>query len=590
MSDKISILFPDRSIEFRKLSEITVHDIGMDSIVAKLSKKVNEQTYISNVMRMVTDDPGTAAFRSDVFEDICKNKKMRDDIVTILDKINFLREFGSFKHDHDHEPQVWDLLHRLGELDDYIKSIEALFSCLKDADIHSQGLIGLKEYVEKLYSNNGFSELRKDISLLRADTQNLKSVTLGVNLNERFEAVGIGIVSINNRSFTKSGVIGHFIDKVSGKDNIREGNDWDGDYRFTEFTAKSPLENRTVPVIPPLSPMALMSIKYISENEDSIRSVTSYMDDITEKMLSRTVRHLRDVLGRYTALTITDITDLMPEFIYYIRWAEYIDGMRERGFSFCKPKVLLQKDSQPEGAGMNARGIYNMRLVQDSSVTATDVVPNDISFDREHTLYVLTGANRGGKTTITQAVGQAVFMAQGGIYVTGESFDYTPVDAVFTHFPADEDKTLDLGRLGEECKRFKEIYAEATGKSLLLLNETFSTTSFEEGYYIARDCCRAILNKGIRTIYNTHMHKLAMDLDSLTGDGKQAGESGVRDAGNSQSTSTGTKSPFRAASLIVVSDNGERSYKVKVAPPEGMSYARDIAVKYGVTYESLVVN
>ena len=43
----------------------------------------------------------------------------------------------------------------------------------------------------------------------------------------------------------------------------------------------------------------------------------------------------------------------------------------------------------------------------------------------------------------------------------------------------------------------------------------------------------------------------------------------------------------KAASLIVVSEEGRRSYEVKVAPPVGMSYAEDIARKYGVTYKQL---
>ena len=42
-----------------------------------------------------------------------------------------------------------------------------------------------------------------------------------------------------------------------------------------------------------------------------------------------------------------------------------------------------------------------------------------------------------------------------------------------------------------------------------------------------------------------------------------------------------------ASSVIVKSDDGKRSFKLEVAPPEGMSYARDIAEKYGVTYEML---
>lgn len=127
---------------------------------------------------------------------------------------------------------------------------------------------------------------------------------------------------------------------------------------------------------------------------------------------------------------------------------------------------------------------------------------------------------------------------------------------------------LDLGRLGEECKRFKEIYENADSRSLLLLNESFSTTSFEEGYYIAKDCIRAILCKGMRTIYNTHMHKLAFDIARINEEQGQA--------------------EGRAFSLIVHAKDAKRSYQIEVAPPEGKSYASQIAQKYGVTYELLL--
>ena len=158
-------------------------------------------------------------------------------------------------------------------------------------------------------------------------------------------------------------------------------------------------------------------------------------------------------------------------------------------------------------------------------------------------------------------------LAQSGIYVPAECFRFDPADMVLTHFPADEDKTLDLGRLGEECQRFREMFAQSTPKSLILLNETFSTTSFEEGYYIAVDAVKAILQKGTRTIYNTHMHKLAKDIDSEINADGAAG---------------------KAVSLVAETKDGKNSFRVRIAPPEGKSFAREIAVKYGVTYEALV--
>lgn len=535
----------------------------MDNIVTKLSIQPAEQTYIYNVMSMMTASPENAKYRSEIFDDLMKNRDMRNKIVALFDRINFLRDYGSHKHDHDHELGVWDLVHRLEEIGDYIQSLDAIYECLSTAAIHSEGLLALKDYVKKLYTDNGYEGLKKDISLLRADTQNLRSVTLGVNLNERFEVSGIGVISLNNKPFTKSHIVSHFVDKVTRKDIIQDGNDWREDYKYDEFTLKR-AENNAMPIpFAAFSPMALMTMKYVSESDNHTRSLPRHMDDVTERMLSSTVKHLRDVLAKYTTLTITDITDLMPEFIYYIRWAEYIEKMQAKGFKFCKPTVIMPSEGSEKS--MNAIGIYNMKLVDANLLEEEPIVTNDIDFSDEHCLYMLTGANRGGKTTITQAVGQLFFMAQGGIYVPGFSFEYTPVDAIYTHFPADEDQTLDLGRLGEECKRFRTIFTDATKNSLLLLNETFSTTSFEEGYFIARDCSKAILEKGCRTIYNTHMHKLAYDIDEL----------------NDNSL------PYKAASLIVASDNGVRSYKIRLAPPVGLSYAADIAKKYGVTYELL---
>ena len=213
---------------------------------------------------------------------------------------------------------------------------------------------------------------------------------------------------------------------------------------------------------------------------------------------------------------------------------------------------------------MTAQGFYNLKLTLVESPETT--VRNDLSFDGEHRIYLLTGANRGGKTTVTQAVGQLFLLAQGGLYVPAKRFAYVPADCVLTHFPADEDRTLDLGRLGEECRRFREQFGQCTDRSLMLLNESFSTTSFEEGYYIATDAVKALLRRGSRCIYNTHMHKLAMDLTAPEHAGEFAG----------------------ACSLTVRSEGHQRSFRLELAPPEGSSYARDIAEKYGVTYEQLM--
>lgn len=557
-SSKISLIYPVGTDGMNPLKETVIHDLGLDAICEKVAGKPQEQNILLKVLSSVTDDPAVTRYRCEVFRDIYDQPQMCEELMKLLDKIDFLRDYGSFKDRYDERAGAWDLLHRLEEINDYIGYVEAIYTCLSKVTLRSEGLNRLKDYVDALYHERGFEELKKDISECRATTANLKSVTVGINLNERFEASSIGLISINSKAFTRSGILSNFSDIIV-KNNIRPDNDWDDNYKFHPFSAMDAFAaverftNRQMRMNP------MYTIATVPA-DDSAEGMTVHMEKVTNHMLGLVIKKLKEVLKRYVYVTITDITDLIPELVYYIRFADYVRGLRKAGYVFCMPETA---PDDGDGRTMKARGFWNLKLAENCK--AEEVVRNDLDFDRDHRAYILTGANRGGKTTVTQAIGQLFALAQGGIFVPAEQFVFHPADRIHTHFPADEDKTLDLGRLGEECKRFREMFRDCTGKSLLLLNETFSTTSFEEGYYIARDSVKAILNAGIRTIYNTHMHKLAFELDELNsagGDGK-------------------------AASLIVKSTDGQRSFRISVEPPEGMSYARDIAVKYGVTYEML---
>ena len=567
----LSILFPHGSFEAcTVLSETAVHDLGLDRICESVSDKPKEQSLILGIMSRITADPDVVRFRLDVFDDIYRNPAFCERMLEILDKIEFLKDFGSFRRDNEESSGTWDLVHRLEEIRDYISYVEALQECLGNADLKSKGLNELKAQITEIYDDNGFKELKEDIASLKATTSSLKSVTVGINLNERFEAKEIGLISINSKEFTRSTLLDHFGNLISRKDNIKADVSWDGSTRFQPFSTSDQsaadkfmgLARTKAMMINPVLTMALVP------DGDMGKDVTSHMDRITDHMLSQTVRKLKEVLGKYVGLSIMNITALIPEFIYYVRWAQYIKRHVGEGLSFCKASVLDK--NREDGLRMRARGFYNLRLADFVHDGKNSIVANDLDFGSDGSLYILTGANRGGKTTITQATGLMFALAQGGVFVPASEFSFVPADCIFTHYPADEDKTLDYGRLGEECRRFREIFSRCTSDSLLLLNETFSTTSFEEGFFIARDAVRAILKKGTRCIYNTHMHKLASDIGEINAEGAKEGSSS------------------KAASLVVLSDGGERSFKVKVAPPQGMSYARDIAQKYGVTYDMLM--
>lgn len=572
MKRPYSILYPDfEGVVYKQLSETACHDLSLDLLCKQLTDDHKEFKLIMDTISSMTADPRVARYRQQVFSDILKCPDLRNKMVELFDKFEFIRNFGVFHRNTDEKIEICHLLRRMDELSDYIICVEAMQACLSENPIESEGLKGFKQYVESLYQDAKFGELKADIAALIVQTSEVKSVTVGINVNERFEATGLGLVSINNKYFKKSGIVSHFADAIGDKPKIQEGTDWDGDMHYHPAESASGSESLVSDFFKVSAKKSLLGMMKPADGDeqhatvakvpdgDGMANSTFYLSNVVNKMLDVMLKKIRDTLNKYADIVVVNISQLIPEFVYYIRFAEFVEKYMGQGYTFCAADVIAQ-----DGVQMQARGFYNLKLVV-SGLAADEIVTNDLDFDKEHTVYILTGANRGGKTTMTQAVGILYVLAQGGIFVPATSFTYKPLDCIYTHFPADEDKTLDLGRLGEECIRFKESYSACTKDSLCLLNESFSTTSFEEGYYIAKDSVKALLKKSVRTIYNTHMHKLGEAVHELNLENADA----------------------QASSLTVLSKEGKRSFKVEVAPPEGMSYARDIAEKYGVTYEML---
>ncbi len=559
-SKQVSLLAKDDEVTYKTMSDSACHDIGLDAIVKAVTSDPKEQQMIMRILSRMTPSEETAVYRRDVFEDILNLPDVREKLLELMNQIDYLKDYGSWRKNSDEKPGLWDLLHRLEELKSYITTVESLAECLGDPRIKAEGLTTLRDYVGELYEDGCFAAMKKDIEELKTDASSIQSVTIGINVNSKFEAESLGLVSVNAKPFKKSGIVSNFADAVAARDRINKDAAWDGDLHYDPADPPETdgmidrLDKQLTTMSKLTHPMLGQeaTLARVPEGDGTTNS-TFYLSGVATKMTAHLVKRLRTVLSRYSDISIVTISKLIPELIYYIRFAEFIESATKRGMHFCRPEI-----AEDGSVIMQAEGLYNLKLA--STLDSKDIVDNDLTFDGKRTIYLLTGANRGGKTTITQAAGQLFALAQGGIHVPCRSFVYKPADMIYTHFPADEDKTMDLGRLGEECVRFKDIYDQATPSSLILLNESFSTTSFEEGYYIAVDSVRALSTKGVRTIFNTHMHKLAAD----------AGELGPN-----------------VSSIVMISDGGKRSFKVVESSPEGSSYARDIAEKYGVTYEML---
>lgn len=557
-----SLMYPNGSErKFKTLTDEAINDLSVNFIIDALTDVKTERELMYGTMIKITDDPDVIRYRCDVFEDFLNFPELREAMIELTLKLADLRDIERFQKDQE-ASQLWSLINRLREIDDYVSCIRMIKDTLTGLDIKSDGLLTLKQMVIDIERDSGFDELKKDIDETLDKARALKSITIGVNLDAMLRPRTAGVLSLNDTKFTDAGLMKRFMNFAAQKNGLHEGTDVSGFKQFhpaNERKSVKPIEIKRTPDA------------YFGMDVDAASQITGD-DPLSEaikkpvtEILKRTVTDIKSTLKRYVNMSGYTLTKLLPEIIFYVRWAELIDKIKATGMPVCKPEIL-----DADKRDCSFKELYNLKLaINKVNGEEINIITNEIEFNDDHRIFILTGPNRGGKTIFTQAWGLAMLLGQLGIYVPASYASISPCDNIFTHFPADENDTVDLGRLGEESKRLSEIFDVATSGSAMLLNESLATTSVTEGLFIAKDVVKAMRYLGARSIFNTHMHDLARSCDELNSE---------VDGGS------------KAASLVTGVHDGERSFKVSLLPPQGVSYAKDIALKYGVSFAQIKDN
>ncbi|MDI9420784.1 MAG: DNA mismatch repair protein MutS [Bacillota bacterium] len=136
-------------------------------------------------------------------------------------------------------------------------------------------------------------------------------------------------------------------------------------------------------------------------------------------------------------------------------------------------------------------------------------VPNDVFFDRNQQIILLTGPNMAGKSTYLRQVALLVIMAQMGSFIPAQEAKIGLVDRIFTRIGASDDLSTGQSTFMVECSETAELLLNATSRSLIILDELGRGTSTFDGMAIAQAVIEYIHAKvKARTLFSTHFHEL----------------------------------------------------------------------------------
>ena len=453
-----SLLCPDDTDGSIQISEQTAHDLAITFVATHAAAHEGEIHILSRILRTMPTDPAVVRYRQAVYRDLRNVPEVCAACYEIFDTMRFYAADAP-----KGRAGIWELLDYFKMLDNYIRSVSALQRELKDHDFQSEGMQHLRTLINAIDADENFRALSEDIARLGEDISVVRSMTIGVNFDSDLRPAEVGILSLNDYPFTEQGLLEKFLRRHKKQNAALQTT-------FVTFPHKEGFEQGR----------GLM-----------MNTLTGIIEELLPELTAR----LRRILRNYVDTDGMAMTRLADEFLFYVRMIGLEEKMTKAGLPCCIPELS-------EGETV-LKDMYNIRL----ALCENNIICNDLTFAPHREILILTGPNKGGKTILTQGIGLAFLLFQHGVSVPCREGKIRLCDGIYTHFPADENQTVTLGRLGEEAARLSEICKTATADSLLLFNESFTTTSHSESLYIAEDVLKYLCLLGARTAFNTHMHE-----------------------------------------------------------------------------------
>jgi len=536
----ISLLWQDedaynKSSDYKILPENTITDLKLDYILEKMNLPTDLKEYLVKIFSMMCYDKLTLEYRQEIAEELISNKQICDILLMFSDDLNKVGQNLRFI-------SLWDNEHykavcHFNAFSEYIYSISKFINETEKINFTpaSQGLKKLLESLKQILESSFIQSMIRDIEEIRPEMEALHSLTLGIGV---LKGSISEIVVIPEQDFN--------------------------------LNVKNSIINRINESLPGFAKV----YKDINCNVHNVATFTNIEQDIFKILVQSRGSLFNKLLmfkEKYGSFCSTNLSNLCNEIKFYLASIKLIKFLKERGITFCRPLILDMKEKI-----INLKGVCDISLAfneqhieQQINNNRAKIVLNDVVFNENARIYIVTGPNSGGKTTFLRAVGLAQIFFQAGLTVPAEYAEMSPVDSVFTHFPRKEVVGDRKGRLGEEAERLSKIFDKFTGNSMLLLNETFSSTHVLDGYYLGCDLLRFMMELNCIGVYVTHIYDLAYEADALNSKYSAGSRIGTLSA------------------CVDKNQNNMRTYKILPAKPSGLSYSGDIVRKYGMSWTQL---
>jgi DNA mismatch repair protein MutS len=499
-----SVLFVTPGNGQRPESPLTpafVTDLHLDQVIEAITAG-KEEYDLKPFYQTLLHERDAIQYRQEVFRDL-EHGSLLESITSFAQKMRTMREHlaQAGKLYYPLQKQRWFL----DAVTLYCDAVNQLLHDLLIPEVHSRGLLSIRDYLARYTESTAFKSLAVETEQIKFT---LSSIRYSLHIKENSITVG------------KSGAEADYsavVEKTFEK--FKQGGVKDYRVKFSRGQDMNHVEAKI---------LDLVALHY----PEVFEQLDSYC--------GKNVHYLDETIARFDR-----------EIQFYLSYRQHVERLNEAGLKVCYPEVSNRTKEVYD------YDTYDIALAQKLVKENTQVITNDFFLKDQERIIVVTGPNQGGKTTLARTFGQVHYLACLGCPVPGREARLFLFDGLFTHFEKEENIHDLRGKLQDDMIRIHDILERASSKSIILINEIFTSTTSQDALSLSKRILQELLRLDSLCVWVTFIDEL----------------------------STMSEKTVSMVSTVVPENPAVRTLKVVRKPADGLAYAKAIAEKYHLTYE-----
>lgn len=443
-------------------------------------------------------------YRQEVMRDL-EQEALRERVNAFAQDMRMMREhLGRVgKLHYKAQWQAWFL----DAVEIYCRAVTALAEALSQLEINSRGLLGFRDYLKSYTGSALFTAHSREVQQLKSDLAMVKYDILikGDSFTVRRYEAEIDYSADVENTFAK----------------FREG-------AVEDYKAKFPTGH-------------------------DMNFVEAKILEFVAKLYPQLFKALDEFCSRRQGYLDETIVTFDREVQFYVAYLAYTNILKRAGLPFCYPRVT------DDSKRVFDRDGFDIALAHKLVSEQRTIVCNDFDLSGPERILVVSGPNQGGKTTFARTFGQLHYLASVGCPVPGKEAQLLLFDRLFTHFEKEEKVANLRGKLEDDLIRIRSILDRATSRSIIVLNEIFTSTSLQDEIFLSTKVMEKIIDLDLLCVWVTFIDELA---------------------------SLGPQT-VSMVSTVVPENPAIRSFKIVRRPADGLAYAMAIAQKYRLSYDAI---